>query len=64
MTETVDEVVALSKTDVKNDKDEFNRQAVDIMLDHKLISTRYMEKLIEAGKVDVPGMDKIVEKHK
>ena len=64
MTDTVDEVVALSKTDVKNDKDEFNRQAVDIMLEHKLISTRYMEKLVEAGKVDVPGMDKIIEKHK
>lgn len=64
MTETVDEVVKLSKTDVKDDKDEFNRQTVDIMLKHDLIEPEYMEKLIDAGKVDVPGMSEIVEKYK
>lgn len=64
MTDTVDEVVELSKTDVKDDTDEFNCQVVDIMLEHKLIETDYMEKLIEAGKVNVDGMDEIVEKHK
>lgn len=64
MTETVDEVVELSKTDVKNDTDEFNRQTVDIMLKHKLIEPEYMEKLIDADKVDVPGMSEIVEKYK
>jgi len=64
MTETVDEVINLSKTDVKNDKDEFNRQTVDIMLEHKLVTPKYIEKLIDAGKIDVPGMDKVVKKYK
>ena len=64
MTEVVDEVVALAQTDVKNEKDEFNRQTVEIMLKRKLITPKYIEKLIEAGKIDIPGMNEIVEKYK
>ena len=64
MTETVDEVVALAKTDVKNETDEFNRQTVEIMLKRKLITADYVEKLIEAGKIDIPGMEEIVKKYK
>lgn len=64
MTDTVDEVIELSKTDVKNDKDEFNRQSVDIMLKHKLITPKYVEKLIEADKITTPGMQEIVDEYK
>lgn len=64
MTETVDEVVALAKTDVKDETDEFNRQTVEIMLKRKLITADYVEKLIDADKIDIPGMEEIVEKYK
>lgn len=64
MTSTVDEVVELAKTDVKNEKDEFNKQAIEIMLKHKLIKPKYVEKLIDAEKIDIKGIDEIIEKYK
>lgn len=64
LTETVDDIVALSKTDVKNETNEFNRQTVEIMLKRKLITADYVEKLIEADKIDIPGMEEIVKKYK
>jgi len=64
MTETVDEVLALAKTDVKKETDEFNRQTIEIMLKRKLITADYVEKLIDADKIDIPGMEEIVKKYK
>ena len=64
MTDVVDEVVELAKTDVKDETDEFNRQTVAIMLKHKLITAEYIEKLIEAEKIDIPGMEEVIAEYK
>ncbi len=64
MTDTVDEVIELSKSDIKDNKEEIDRQSIEIMLKHKFVKPSYIEKLIEAGKITTPGMNDIVNKYK
>ena len=64
MTETIDEVIELSKTDVHKDQEEFNRQTVDIMLKHDFVSPEYIEKLIDNEKIKTPGMMDVVNQYK
>lgn len=44
--------------------DDFNREAIDIMLEHKMINVEYVEKLIDYGKVRVPGIDSVLNKYR
>ena len=48
----------------ENDPDGFNREAIDIMLEHKMITVEYVEKLIDHGKIRVPGIDSILNKYR
>jgi len=64
MIETVDDIVALTKSDIKNKPEEFNRQSIDIMLKRDFITPKYVEKLIEAKKITTKGIPEIVNKYK
>ena len=64
LTKSVDEIFELTETDIAEDKDEFNRQAIKIMLEHKLITADYVEKLIDAEKITTPGIPNIIDKYK
>lgn len=51
MNESIDEIVELTKTDIVNDKNQFNTQSIEIMLKNKLITEEYVQKLVDAGKI-------------
>lgn len=44
--------------------DEFNRKAIDIMLEHEMISVTYVEKLIDYGKIRISGIDSVLNKYR
>lgn len=48
----------------ENDVDKFNRDAIDVMLEHKMVKVDYIEKLIDADKIKVPGINQVLEKYK
>lgn len=44
-----------------NDSDSYTRDALNIMLKYKIVSVKYVEKLIEKDKISVSGMDTILD---
>ncbi len=48
----------------EKDVNKFNRDAIDVMLKHKMVKVDYIEKLIEADKIKVPGINKVLDKYK
>ncbi len=64
MNDTVKEVGKLTDSEVIKNKDEFNRQTIDIMLEHDLVTTDYIDKLVANDKLNVPDLDKVVDKYK
>lgn len=63
--DTVTDVYYLVENNKDNmNTDDFNREAIDIMLEHKLIDVEYVEKLIDRGKVRVPGIDSVLNKYR
>jgi len=47
-----------------DDENAFNREAISIMLEHKVIDVEYLEKLIDYGKIRVPGIDSVLNKYR
>lgn len=47
-----------------NDKEKFNREAIDIMLDKKIIKVSYVERLIKLNKLNIPKIDKVINKYR
>ncbi len=63
--DTVNDVYKLIENNKDNmDSDEFNREAINIMLKHKMISVSYVEKLIDYGKIRIPGIDSILNNYR
>lgn len=62
---TVEDVYDLMEDkSYEKDIDKFNRDAIDVMLKHKMVKVDYIEKLIEANKIKVPGINNILNKYK
>ena len=62
---TVEDIYELMEDDSYNkDTNKFNRDAIDIMLKHKMVKVDYIEKLIDAGKIKVPGINEVLNKYK
>jgi len=63
--DTIEDIYQLmeDKTYEKN-VDKFNRDAIDIMLKHKMIKVGYVEKLIEADKINIPGINQVLNQYK
>lgn len=63
--ETFTDVYELTdKYSKTNDSDGYTRDAIDIMLKHKVIDTEYVEKLVEQNKVTANGIDNILNKYR
>lgn len=63
--DTVSDVYNLmEKKEYKNDKDAFNREAINIMLEHKMITVKYVEKLVDYGKLRVAGIDSVLNNYR
>jgi len=65
MGDTVADVYKLVENN-KDGKDEnqINRETIDIMLEHEVINVKFVEKLIDRGKINVPGIDAILNKYR
>lgn len=48
---------------VDRDSDKFNRNSIDIMLKNKIITKEYVEKLIDKNKINVSGLEDILNKY-
>lgn len=63
--ETVLDVYELMEDEeCKKDHNVFNRKSIDIMLEHKMITVGYVEKLIDNGKINVPGIDSVLNNYR
>lgn len=63
--DTVTDVYKLIENNKDNmNSDEFNRESINIMLKHKMITVSYVEKLIDYGKIRIPGIDSILNNYR
>ncbi len=63
--DTVNDVYELLESkEYDSNPDGFNRKAIDIMLEHKMISVKYVERLIDYGKIRVPGIDSVLNEYR
>lgn len=46
------------------DVNTLNLKSIDVMLEHKIITPNYVVKLIDANKIDVTGIDSILNKYR
>ncbi len=62
---TVNDVYEVGKdyTD-QADADELNRKTIEIMLKHKVITADFVAKLVDKGKIDVLGIDNIINQYR
>ena len=62
---SVDEVVSMaSKYQDTEDKNEYNKEALDILLKNKFITVDAATKLIEKEKLEITGVEEILNKYK
>ncbi len=52
------------KYDNTNNKDEYNKEALEILLKYKLITSDSASKLVEKGKLDFEGAKEIIESYR
>ncbi len=45
-------------------ENELNLKSIDVMLEHKIITPKYVSKLVDSGKIDVDGIDSILNKYR
>lgn len=50
--------------DQKLDENTLNLKSIDVMLEHKIITTDYVIKLVDANKIKVTGIDNIINKYR
>ena len=63
MVNTISDIYELINDD-DMDEDTLDLRSIDVMLDHKLIKKNYVEKLIDAKKIDIPNINSVLDKYK
>lgn len=63
MVDTINDIYELTKDSTKLDTNTLDLKSIDVMLKHKLITKKYVEKLIDAKKINVQGIDKVLENY-
>lgn len=64
MENSIIEIYDLGKDyNINKNADEFNRNSIDVMLKNKIITKEYVEKLISKNKLNVKGIDTILNKY-
>jgi len=65
ISDTVTDVYNLIESGInKNDVAAINRDTLDIMLKYEVIDVEYVEKLIDYGKIRVPGIDSVLNNYR
>jgi len=59
----IEEIVSLQET-YSNDKNEYNKQALEIMIKYNVISKEQVEKLINKNKISIEGIEDVLNKYK
>ena len=64
-TNTVTDIYSFVDDYVKDkDSEKFNQKAIDTMLKNKIITTEYVENLVNKNKINIKNIDEIIEKNK
>lgn len=50
--------------DKKMDENTWNLKSIDVMLKHKIITPSYVVKLVDANKIEVTGIDSVINKYR
>ena len=50
--------------DQKFDENTLNLKSIDVMLEHKIITPQYVRKLVDADKINITGIDNVINKYK
>ncbi len=62
---TIDDIFVLTSDGMYNsNSNEFNLEAIDIMLKHKVIDVHYVERLIDYGKIRISGIDELLNNYR
>ncbi len=62
---TVDDVFVLTKDSFYSaSSPEFNLKAIDIMLKHKMITVNYVEDLVDYGKINISGINDVLNNYR
>lgn len=48
----------------KMDENTLNLKSIDVMLEHKIITPDYVVKLVDANKIDIVGIDNVINKYR
>lgn len=46
------------------DSNSLNLKSIDVMLEHKIITTDYVDKLVDAKKIKIKGIDSVINKYR
>lgn len=49
--------------DQKFDENTLNLKSIDVMLEHKIITPQYVRKLVDADKINIIGIDNVINKY-
>ncbi len=62
---TVNDIYEIGK-DYKEQEDSetLNKEAIEVMLKHKVITADYVSKLVDAGKIDILGIENIINQYR
>ncbi len=63
MVTTINDIYDLTSDSTKLDENELDLKSIDLMLKHKLISKSYIEKLINAKKIKISGVETVLNKY-
>ena len=63
MVNTINDIYELTQDSTKLDKNTLDLKSIDLMLKHKLISRKYVEKLINAKKINISGIESVLNKY-
>ena len=63
MVNTINDIYELTSASTKLSENELDLKSIDLMLKHKVISKSYVEKLINAKKLKVSGIENVLNKY-
>ncbi len=64
LVETFQDIYTLGVEYGDSDPNTLNKEAIDVMLKHGIISTDYVVKLVDADKINIVGIDSILNKYR
>ena len=63
MVKTINDIDSLAKDSEDLDENTLNLRYIDVMLDHKVVRKGFIKKLVDKDKIEVKGIDSILNKY-